>query len=360
MLSLSEIYHKYIDQDPIKIFQAGAIKSAIILFSFLGITFFLDIDKNLIIISILFIANFAGSILMGSIQSRRIAFVLYLFFATLVINISPYVHEIFQTDFLMIIFVVFLAFWSRRFGEAFAVFPVMVVVISCVCFIKYPLATYNHLSFIFIAILIAIAFYVLLIRSYKVMNADDIEKVVYDFIKLFARTYMDTLEKSKYRRFSQKNILEMSNLKYENINSFKNHGLMFLRKNSYDEWRYLNHNFVVFNRLSSKFLLIYKRLSINYLHLGFKSAQEVQELSQNLEKVFKKTLFLMLYIQKDDEQFYKHREDIEHLKYKLEISYIEEYQNDEQKRKLIFDSILVFDDMVISLENIREAYYDLI
>ncbi|AIT08935.1 membrane protein [Candidatus Francisella endociliophora] len=360
MLKLREIYHKYIDQDPIKVFQDGAIKSAVILFVFLGVTSYFQIDKNLIIISILFIANLAGSILMGSIPAKRVAFVLYMITAIVVVNISPYVHSMFQTDFMLIVFVVFVAFWTRRFGEAFAVFPVMVVVITCIAFIRYPLAKSNHLDFTFTAILIGLAFYLILIRSYKIMNEQDIKKVTNEFIKLFVRTYIDTFEKARYRRFSQTDVLEVSNMKHQNINSFKSHGLMFLKTNNHEDWRYLSHNFVVFNRLSARFLLIYKKLNLNYLSLGFKDANEVQELSQDLEKIYKETLFLMLYIQKDSERFEKKEQELSHLKYKLEINHIQKYQHDSQKRGLLFDSILLLDDMMISLENIREAYYDLI
>lgn len=52
-------------------------------------------------------------------------------------------------------------------------------------------------------------------------------------------------------------------------------------------------------------------------------------------------------------------DEIENLKYRLEISYIQKYQHDKQKRKLLFDCILLLDDMFISLVNIKEAYYDL-
>lgn len=360
MLKLREIYHRYIDQDPIRVFQDGAIKSAIILFGFLAITAYFVIDKNLIIISILFIANLAGSILMGSIPAKRLAFILYMVAAIIVVNISPYVHPIFQTNFMLIVLVVFFAFWTRKFGEAFAVFPVMVIVITCIVFIRYPLEKSNHWDFTFTAIVIGLAFYLLLIRSYKVMSEQDIKKVTSEFIKLFVRTYIDTFEKARYRRFSQTDIIEISNLKHQNINSFKSHGLMFLRTNSHEQWRFLSHNFVVFNRLSAKFLLTYKKLNLSYVALGFQDANEAQELSQDLEKIYKETLFLMLYIQKDAEKFEKKEQELGHLKYKLEINHVQKYQHDIQKNGLLFDSVLLLDDMMISLENIREAYYDLV
>lgn len=359
VLSLNEVYSRYIDQDPIRIFQDGAVKSAIILFSFLAITSFFNIDKNLIIISILFIANLSGSILLGSIQSKRMAFVMYLISAIVIINISPYVHDIFEKKFILIVFVVFVAFWIRRFGEAFTIFPIMVVVLTCICFIRFPLAQYNHLSFTFTAILIGLAFYVLIIRNYKIMNSEDIEKIVHEFMRLYIRNYLNAFDKAKSRKFTQTDIVSVSNLKYQNINSLKNHGLMFLRKNTQDSWRYLTHNFVVFNRLTPKFILSYKRLISNYILLGFEDNHEVKELLQSLERIFKETLFLMLYIQKKPDLFKKKSDEIEHWKYKLEIGYIQKYQHDKQKRKLLFDCILLLDDMFISLENIKEAYYDL-
>ncbi|APD51278.1 hypothetical protein [Francisella hispaniensis] len=359
MLSLNEVYSRYMDQDPIRIFQDGAVKSAIILFSFLAITSFFHIDKNLIIISILFIANLSGSILLGSIQAKRMAFVMYLISAIVIINISPYVHDIFEKKFILIVFVVFVAFWIRRFGEAFTIFPIMVVVLTCICFIRFPLAQYNHLSFTFTAILIGLAFYVLIIRNYKIMNSEDIEKIVHEFMRLYIRNYLNAFDKAKSRKFTQTDIVSVSNLKYQNINSLKNHGLMFLRKNTQDSWRYLTHNFVVFNRLTPKFILSYKRLISNYILLGFEDNHEVKELLQSLERIFKETLFLMLYIQKKPDLFKKKSDEIEHWKYKLEIGYIQKYQHDKQKRKLLFDCILLLDDMFISLENIKEAYYDL-
>nr|WP_202130472.1 hypothetical protein [Francisella tularensis] len=342
-----------------RIFQDGAVKSAIILFSFLAITSFFHIDKNLIIMSILFIANLSGSILLGSIQAKRIAFVMYLISAIVVINLSPYVHNIFENDFILIVFVVFIAFWVRRFGEAFTTLPIMVVVLTCICFIRFPLAQYNHLSFTFTAILIGLAFYILIIRNYKIMKSGDIEKIVHEFMRLYIRNYLNTFDKAKSRKFTQTDIVSVSNLKYQNINSLKNHGLMFLRKSTQDSWRYFTHNFVVFNRLTSKFILSYKRLISNYMLLGFEDNYEVKTLSQDLERVFKETLFLMLYVQKKPDLFKKKSDEIENLKYRLEISYIQKYQHDKQKRKLLFDCILLLDDMFISLVNIKEAYYDL-
>jgi hypothetical protein len=53
-------------------------------------------------------------------------------------------------------------------------------------------------------------------------------------------------------------------------------------------------------------------------------------------------------------------DEIDHLKYKFEISYIEKYYKDEQKKKILFDSVLLLDDMFISIKNLKEAYDDLV
>lgn len=359
MLSISEIYHKYTDQDPTRIFQDGALKSAMIVFSFIGITALFDIDRNLVIISILFMANLAASILMGSVQARRLAFYLYMIFAISVINVSPYVHPFFEKNFMTIVIVVFVAFLVRRFGEAYKVFPLMIVVVTCICFERYPLSTYNHIDFTLTAILLGLIFYILIIRKYKLIDSNGISKIFNDFVKNFVRVYIDTFEKSKFRRFTQSDIVEVSNLKYESINSFKIHGLMFLKKSLQDRWRYLSHNLVIYNRLTSKFLLTYKKLAIDYIRLGFDEI-EAKSLSQDLNKIYKKTMFLMLYTEKSNDVFERKVLEISHLKYKFEMNYIHKYQKDKQKRKLLFNSLLLLDDMLISLENIREAYYDLI
>ena len=185
MLKFSGIYHKYIDQDPIRVLQAGAVKSMSIFFVFLAIATYLDLGRNLIIISILFIANLAASILIGSIEAKRRAFFMYMVLAIIIVNISPFVHPIFETNFMLIVAVVFVAFWSKRFGEAFAFFPVMLTVLTCICFIRFPLASDNHLTFTFVAIIIGLAFYILIIRSYKVMTPTEIRSVLRNFSKLF-------------------------------------------------------------------------------------------------------------------------------------------------------------------------------
>ncbi|MDE4942956.1 hypothetical protein NAI62_12530, partial [Francisella tularensis subsp. holarctica] len=77
--------------------------------------------------------------------------------------------------------------------------------------------------------------------------------------------------------------VSVSNLKYQNNNSLKKHVLMFLRKSTQYRWRYFTHNFVVFNRLTSKLILSYKRLISNNMRLGFEDNYEVKTLSQDLE-----------------------------------------------------------------------------
>ncbi|MDE5000753.1 hypothetical protein NAI58_10255, partial [Francisella tularensis subsp. holarctica] len=83
-------------------------------------------------------------------------------------------------------------------------------------------------------------------RNYKIMKSGDIEKIVQEFMRLYIRNYLNTFDKAKSRKFTQKDIVSVSNLKYQNINSLKNHGFMFLRKSTQDSWRYFTHNFVVF------------------------------------------------------------------------------------------------------------------
>ncbi|QIV94315.1 hypothetical protein [Allofrancisella frigidaquae] len=360
MLKVSEIYHKYIDQDPIKIFQDGAIKSAIIFFMFLIIAATFNFDKNLIVITILFIANLAASVLIGNIEVKRKAFFWYIVSAIFILNISPYVHNVFEDNFMLIITVVFLGFWVRGLGDTFTIFPIMIVVMACICFIRFPLARYNHLSFTLAALLVGVAFYILLISRYKLINSGGIEKIVREFFNISVKSYLDTFEKAKYRRFTQTRVLEVSHSKFNNIISLQSHGLMFMRKNTQDNWRYFCHNLILFNRLAAKFILTYKKISLGYIRLGFKDASEAQVLAESLEKIFKQTLALLLQFQQEPNTLEEKKKEIDYLKYKLEIAYIEKYQKDRQKRKLLFDSILLLDDIFTSLENIKEAYYDLI
>ncbi len=360
MLNFSSIYHRYIDQDPIRILQSGAIKSAAIFFVFLGISTVFDLDKNLIIITILFITNLAASILIGSIEAKRKAFFMYMIFGMIIVNMSPFVHPVFETDFMLIVGVVFVAFLSKRFGEAFAFFPVMLAVLTCICFVKFPLAGDNHLAFTFVAIAIGLAFYVLVIRSYKVIAASDIRTALRNFSRLYVRHYLDVFEKARYRRFTQTKVLEASNLKFSNITTLQAHGLMFLKKVDQDMWRYYCHNLILINRLVARFILTYRKLNNNFVSMGFSDTQEIEALSKDLEKIFRSTMILIVSSQTTNAQIEDKMDEIDHLKYKFEISYIEKYYKDEQKKKILFDSVLLLDDMFISIKNLKEAYDDLV
>ena len=203
MLNFSGIYHRYIDQDPIRILQGAALKSTAIFSVFLAISTAFDLDKNLIIITILFIANLAASILIGSIEAKRKAFFMYMVIGIIIVNISPFVHPVFETKFMLIVAVVFVAFLSKRFGEAFAFFPVMLTVLTCICFIRFPLASDNHSAFTFVAIAIGLAFYLLVIRSYKVMSASEIRTALRNFSRVYVRDYLEVFETARYRRFTQ-------------------------------------------------------------------------------------------------------------------------------------------------------------
>ena len=59
------------------------------------------------------------------------------------------------------------------------------------------------------------------------MKSKDIEKIVHEFMRVYIRNYLNALDMAKSRKFTQTDIASVSNLKYQNINSFKNHGLIF-------------------------------------------------------------------------------------------------------------------------------------
>ncbi|QLE78385.1 hypothetical protein FLM55_00980 [Francisella sp. Scap27] len=359
MLDINKIYHKYIDQDPIKVLQDGAIKASLIFFVFLSVATYLDFDRNLIVISILFIANLAASVLIGSIEAKRLAFFLYMLIAIIMINLSPLVHPAFEDDFMLIILIAFFAFWSRRFGPAFAFFPIMITVLTCICFVRFPLDKDNHLTFTVTAVIIGLAFYILLIRSYKPMTDEEIKKVILDFSKLFVRNTFETFEKASYRRFTQSKVYEANRSKFKNIVVLQDHGLMFLKKAKHEKWRYFCYNIALLNRLIAKFILNYKRLSNNHIKIGFNDHKEVENLLKNLETIFKKTLFLFLYSQRANTDMARKLDELDHLKYKFEINYIEKYHLDELKKPILFDSVLLLDDMFINVKNLKEAYDDL-
>ena len=94
--------------------------------------------------------------------------------------------------------------------------------------------------------------------------------------------------------------------------------------------------------------------------MGFSDTQEIEALSKDLEKIFRSTMILIVSSQTTNAQIEDKMDEIDHLKYKFEISYIEKYYKDEQKKKILFDSVLLLDDMFISIKNLKEAYDDLV
>lgn len=358
-LRVRHIFDKYIDQDPIKVMRNSTLKSAAILFSFLAIAFTFDFNRNLIVLCLLFLANMIASVLMGNIETKRKVFFLYTISAMIIVHVSTYVHPIFEKEFLLILPFVYFFFWLRRFGEVFLYFPMMLIVMVCITFIKFPLFDYNHWNFIIWSIILATIFYFVLIRGYKPMTNEDIELVVKSLMKLFIKSYKETFDNAKFRRFTQTKIMDRANEKFNNIIALQTHGMMLLRKSKIEEWRFFCYNLVMLNRLLVRYVLNYKKFSINYSRMGFSNNDEVQSLSKDLERMFLETLQLGAIIVSHNQNAWKNKiRYIEHLKFKFELGYIEGYKQDKEKRDFLFSCILLLDDIFFAIENTREAYND--
>jgi hypothetical protein len=357
--SVSKLLDQYAEQDPVHVMRDGTIKSALIIFSFAILSSIFNLNDNLMVLNLLFIANLAASVLSGSIEIKRKVFIMYTVSAIFVMNVSTYVHPFFEKHFMYILPLVFLGFWVRRFGEAFNIFPVMLLVVTCICFIKFPLFDYNVVSFNIWSIFIAIAFYFVLIRKHKSIENKDIDYVITTFIQSFVTLYQETYEKSQFRKYTQTRVLERSQSKFENIISLQTHGLMILKNDQKDDWRYFCYNLILINRLLAKFVINYKKFSNNYKIWGFTSLSETKALSEEIQKLFLETLQLTLLVPSSQEQTWQKKvQYLEHLKYKFEMSYIEKYKNDTKKRNFLFSTILILDDVFVAIENSREAYND--
>ncbi|ASG67654.1 hypothetical protein fh0823_03460 [Francisella halioticida] len=360
IFKLGEIYHKYADQDPTRVFRNAALKSALILFAFLTITIFLEVNKNVIILEILFIANMTAAILTGSIESKKKAFFLYVFSSMVAINISPYVYVILEKKILLFLPIIFIAFWIRRFGEAFLIFPVMLVIMMSICFFRFPLEADKHIEFTFLALLIVIAFYILIINRYKVMNYSEIRVIINSFFKTFNKSYIEEFENVKYRNFTKDKIIKFSQEKMKTVISLQNHGLMSLKRADHEYWRYFCHNIILLNRLFEKFILSYKKISLKYLNLAFNETKEEQALINKLEKIFKETIILTNYTAYDEKILDRKITKVIELQSDFKIFYTSKYLNNRNKTKLLFDSILLLENMLIGLQNIKEAYFEII
>ncbi|QIW10429.1 hypothetical protein [Francisella sp. LA112445] len=360
MFQFSQIYHKYIDQDPTRIFRDGALKSALILFVFLAITIFLEVNKNVIILGILFIANMTAAILTGSIESKKKAFFLYVFFSVIAINISPYVHLLLEKNVLLFLPIIFVAFWIRRFGEAFLIFPVMLVIMMSICFFRFPLEADKHIEFTFTALLIVVAFYILVISQYKVISYSETQAIISSFFKVFNKSYLEKFENVKYRNFTKAKIIKFSQEKMKTVISLQNHGLMALKKADHEHWRYFCHNIILLNRLYEKFILSYKRISLKYMSLAFNETKQEQALILKLEQLFKDTVILTNYVVYDEKILDRKVAKVIALQSEFKNFYTMKYLDNKEKSKLLFDSILLLENMLIGLQNIKEAYFEII
>ena len=357
--SVAKILDKYSNQDPARVMRDGTIKSALIIFSFLAIAFVFGLNNNLMVLCILFMANLAASVLSGGIEVKRKVFFMYIVSAIFMMNISTYLHPFFEKDFMFVLPLTFVAFWVRRFGEPFLIFPLMIVVMTCICFIKFPLFDYNVVSFNIWVIIISLAFYIVLIKRYKLISKQEIQYVVSIFLRSFVKMYQETYDKSKFRKYTQTKILERSHKKFENIVALQSQGLMLLKKEQKESWRFFCYNMILINRLFVKFVINYKKFSNNHKRWGFTSSRETQVLSADIQQLFLETLRLTLIISsKSDDAWRKKIKYLEHLKYKFEMQYIEKYKNDKEKKNFLFSCILLLDDIFIAIENTKEAYDD--
>ena len=362
MFNIKKMYFDYMDkeqdQDPIKILKDGAFKSAFLIFSFLFIANYFKINLNLVVVLILFILNLTASCLLGSIETKRRVFMYYMIAGIIIVNVSPFVHDFFRTYPIAIVSIVFFAFWVRKFGDDFLLFPLMLLVLTCICFIRFPLDHANNYRFTIDALCVGIMFYVLFIHGYKVLTPDEIHNSQDKFYKQFISKYSDIIQKSSYKAFAQTKVLNLGYQKFQSIISMQTHGLMFLPKSKHECWRYYCSNITLFNRLCLRYILNYRRLCVGYGRMGFKSNADAQTMIADLEKMFKVTLSLLLSIKKDKILMLTKLQYVENQKYDFEMKYMKLYSNDSKKKEILFKGIILLDDMIICLKNIKGSYDD--
>ena len=301
-----------------------------------------------------------AAILTGSIESKKKAFFLYVFFSVIAINISPYVHVILDKNILLFLPIIFVAFWMRRFGEAFLIFPVMLVIMMSICFFRFPLEVDKHIEFTLTAFLIVIAFYILIISQYKIITYSEMQVIINSFFKTFNKSYIEEFENVKYRNFTKVKIMKFSQEKMKTITYLQNHGLMSLKRSDHERWRYFCHNIILLNRLFEKFILGYKKISLKYMSLAFNETKQEQALISKLEELFKETIVLTNYVVYDEKILDRKIAKVVALQSDFKNVYTSKYLDNRDKTKLLFDSILLLENMLIGLQNIKEAYFEII
>ncbi len=153
-----------------------------------------------------------------------------------------------------------------------------------------------------------------------------------NFSRLYVRDYLDVFEKAMYKRFTQTKVFEVSKLQFINITTLQTHGLMFLKKKTKKSGDTIVIILYLINKFIVKFILTYRKLNNNFVSMEFSDGQEIESLSQNLEKIFRITMVLIVASQTTNANIETKNDKIDHLKYNFKIAYIEKYYKYEQKK----------------------------
>lgn len=139
------------------------IKVSIIMLCYFCVSMLLNISLNVIIWSFYFLAFLSIVSAVGDIKTRRKVFVFFTCIFILVLTFSHFLHQFDYLTVSIILLGSYLAFWVRRFGPVFRIFPGYLIIVLAISSIQLPISN-SHLLQLYVSIFFeSIAFFILIL-----------------------------------------------------------------------------------------------------------------------------------------------------------------------------------------------------
>ena len=348
-------------KDPLRVIENITIKSTVIIFLFLFLGYFLNLNENLIVLSFLYISNLSISVLKGDFQSKKIACFMYCLLAIISIELSPYVYFIFKDEFLFIAPFVYICFWCRKFGITFNVFPMMVVIVLCISFIKYPLYSYNQLPFLITSLSLTLIFYFFVLVGQKQTVKSALDKAINNFMKQLINNYFNILKTVKIKKAINKDIFKLKTNSYELISLLREQGNIKIKQDKKAQWNYFCKNLMLQNRLIAKFILGYKSSLQRANKKDELAKKEHIEILKSMERIFIEILYLSYIIIDDNNKNWQLKNQyIEHLKQVFKRKHLNQCEQlNETLQIFLFTNYLLIEDIQLTMQTMRKTYNEI-
>lgn len=315
-----------------------------------------------VVIWTMYYLAFAGlSTAKSDVQTRRIVFVLFTISFYIVLVSSSFLYQLQNWNIFLILIGCYLAYWLKRFGHIFDSFQIFILVVLCIACMRMPLEQSDiyeeTLSFLF-----ASGVFYLLTLAWGGWDTPKILKsqVLRFLIDLYRDNRQNLLAIKKSNYSSRQLVKQYDHYKARALLMNEKASTWIIKSQRKMAWQSLCYDLVALSKISGS--LIYHYKSFFYKVKLLFPKQHNMPLIQLLYDLCFRTLQLTTHAVTihDNEYFEMQISDLEQQRCQFEQVFFQHSLANSEDRKLVFEIILLIDDMIVMIRQLRGHAHDLI